>query len=324
MGQLDNPEVQRALEREGIARDSFTTAQIDQSNQDFAKAMDWKVDPGKGLQPVGAADKRRHQLVIEQWKSLERSKWDFATVVNMLPWEVTIRPPYGIYTVPAPNKKKGEAFHTHTIKVPAMPVRDLGDAMFYPTPVLPVEIAQEFESQYSESGGVFYYRGEAPPQEFSALVAAAKEKMRAGMEKRVMDAQSNWLRTNKNPRSIDPNDKLVARWLYDEGFIDNLPEWVTLTRDESLTSRCPHCDEPIRKEAKVCKHCNRDLEVSSKTADTPEVSVEEITRRVMAEITSKYDLVPKEGADEPTEGAEGTGGDGQDERPQSGRGRNKR
>lgn len=292
MGQLDDREVQASLAREGIRRDSVVSAQIDQNNREFANSMDWKITEGKGLQPVGAADRRRHQLVMEAWKTLQKSGWEFATVVNLLPWEITIRPPYGIYTIPAPNKKKNEAYHMYTVKVPAMPVRDLGDAMFYPTPILPIEIAQEFEAQNLENGGVFYFRGDNPPESFGEMLELGRQKMRAGMEKRIMDAQSNWLRTNKNPRVIDPNDKLAARWLFDQGFIDQMPEWTTLTRDESVTTSCPFCFEPIRKGANVCKHCSRDLTAAPVT-DAPENSVEEITKRVMAEITKKYDLVPK-------------------------------
>jgi hypothetical protein len=39
----------------------------------------------------------------------------------------------------------------------------------------------------------------------------------------------------------------------------NLTEWLSGTPTTPEHKRCPYCDEAIRRQAVVCKHCGRDL-----------------------------------------------------------------
>lgn len=243
----------------GAVPDQILAAR-DAASKQFMDAFEMKYEPGKGVITGGESSMQRHRLASEKWQHLYKLGWENAIVINCLPWALEIHTNYGYYRIPAPDKKKGEALHTYEIRVPAMSMRDMGDANYIPEPVMPIEIAQEFERKYRDEGGVIAMKCPAVlTPEFQAevgkRVAEAHEKMNAWYKNQFLQGQRNWSQFNKNPFHISDRMRDAARFLYETGGINELPDWVSVTREESVHSECPACAEVVRKAAKVCKHC---------------------------------------------------------------------
>jgi hypothetical protein len=256
MGQLDNPQVQQRLAAEGVHISPATVAARHAENQDFIDRFGYQFREGRGLTPVTDADKQRDRLVKENWDRLLKVGWDTATVVNCMPWPVAVRMGFVANYIEVRPPAKGEMYHKHTLEVPFVDQRDLGDGKYMPSPVMPVEVAQEFERQYENEGGVFFFRGkDIDPALLAQLLDAAFKKMTGFMMHLHETALSNWQRFNHDPRQITDRMRDAARWLYERGHIDKLPEYVTATKAESLHSQCPACMETIRKGANVCRYC---------------------------------------------------------------------
>lgn len=229
------------------------------ANESFLESINLQFVEGRGLLTKGGdSDRQRDRMVKERWDQLYRVGWEQATVINCLPWALEIHTTFGYFRIPAPDKKKNEAFHTFQIRVPSIDMRDLGEAKYVPEVVMPIEIAQEFEKKYKEEGGVIVFRTPRDrdlPENVGELLQAAQERMTAWYKHKFQDGQKEWARSRQNPQYIDDRHRDAARFLFEKSLIAQLPDWISTTRDEATQKECPACGEIVKKTAKICVHC---------------------------------------------------------------------
>lgn len=235
-----------------------------------------------GAAAAGATNKLRDISHREALKTLQKVGYDKATVISILPWKLMFRPAYGFFEIEPPNKKRNEDFREHVIHVPSRDNRDYGERHVCEV-VMPVAIAQEFETMEKDTGGVFYFKGTERPANFEQMLAAAKANYVSWCNGKYMEGQSNWQKHNRNPRFIDARMRDAAQALKDTGRIDELPEWVMILRDGATSINCPHCAEPIKKAANVCRHCGRDV-VAGYTKPAVEAEPVEVVAKPKARV----------------------------------------
>jgi hypothetical protein len=204
----------------------------------------------------GDSDRRRTLMVQEFETNLSRQGYECATVVNLnrFPLAVAIADLPTPFAVPAATV--AEPVIKHVLNQHFRTMRDLGDARFVPEAVLPVQIAAEFEREYAETGGVFWYRGAGEPS--AEMLAEARAKQLAWYKREFGKAVDAWSRYHQH-KMITDRQRDAATILHATGEIAQLPEWVTLTRAMSDRSECPMCGESIKRAAKVCKECRSPL-----------------------------------------------------------------
>lgn len=135
-------------------------------------------------------------------------------------------------------------------------MRDLGDGRFTPVGVLPRELAHEVEREYAAIGGVFSYAGTGEPS--AEKLGQARAAQRVWWQKEYQKAVDSWSRYHQHKMLTD-RQRDAARELFKLGEIAALPEWVTVTRQQSERLECPHCGESIKRIAKVCHFCRSRL-----------------------------------------------------------------
>lgn len=235
-------------------------AELVKDGREFMDSMGLAFDESTGaLKKGGAEDAVRHRKTMEKWQQLKRVGFEVITIVNCLPFEVHVDVLHRRITVRKADWTKDGKFAPtmFTHKIPVMDQEDMGDAKYNPNPILPVEVGLDFENKYKEEGGVFFFKGgdSTPPENIFEQIEQAQLRMAQWMKNKYNQACDNWNRHNKQTRFIDDRMKDAARFLYARHEIPQLPEWVSLTRDNATTKLCPACAEIVKSEANVCRFC---------------------------------------------------------------------
>ncbi|MHB8734381.1 MAG: hypothetical protein ACYC6M_03665 [Terriglobales bacterium] len=228
------------------------------SGKDFGPVFESAYDPRAGLRSGGTTDRIRHRLVIEERQKLERQGFEAVTLVNQHTFALRV---YlgDLGTVEVPACPPGEPFVTAEIRNYRISMRDMGDGGFAPVSVLPIELAQEVLREYAETGGVFWYRGGGPPPEDS--LATARERQLLWYRREYQKAVDAWSRYHQH-KFITDRQRDAARALHAVGEIAALPEWVTVTREQSTVASCPACGEDVKRAARLCRHCGFALDAA--------------------------------------------------------------
>jgi hypothetical protein len=199
----------------------------------------------------GVSDKLRHERTMELHKTMHKTKWETATVINMHSFE--LRHGMGsIGELRIPAKKNNEPYAKFTILRYRVCMRDLGDAKFIPEAVLPVQMAEDICLMASEWGGVFWYRGSGDPS--PEELAEAGRMQIAYYEREYVKGQDSWHK-KKQIALINDHMRTAAKELYKLGAIASLPEWTSITRSESNRKMCEACGEDVKATAKRCGFC---------------------------------------------------------------------
>lgn len=266
--------------------------QIETSNPEHklpAGACNWRpgIDP-----PVGGPMWKRNEDVRDAWSNLLAQDWESVTVINLLPFDVNQR----VSSVGEVSVKKcpfGTPYTRTVIDNPRMDMKEMGNGMWSPTPILPVQLAKELVAKYQAQGGVFYFlgTGEVPKD----LLARAMEQRDQWFHAQYAKGCSEWAQF-RDITKIQPNYKVAAQYLYESRAISDLPEWVVTTKDEQLKHRneCEQCGELNVKQAKVCKECSYPIDREWVIVNRPKLAEEYglVARQTAAEASA-----PQSGAD---------------------------
>jgi len=239
----------------------MSTTPSSPSGRDFAATFEATYDNRHGLRQGGTTDRTRDRLVHEERIKLQRQGYPFATVINLNAFPLTVYlGDMGVVSVPAaPSDEGNGAYSKLVITHHRLSMRDMGDGSFAPVSVLPIELAQEVEREYRDTGGVFWYTGNGEPQ--AEELAAAKERQMAWYRREYQKAVDAWSRYHQY-KFITDRQRDAARALFQTGELAELPEWMTITRTQSQHSTCPACGEDVRREARLCRHCGFHIDAS--------------------------------------------------------------
>lgn len=231
----------------------MSTTPTSPSGRDFAATFEATYDTRHGLRQGGTTDRTRDRLVYEERIKLQRQGYPKATVINLNAFPLTVYlGDMGVILVPAAPADGSGSYGRLVIPHYRLSMRDMGDGSFAPVSVLPIELAQEVEREYRDTGGVFWYHGDGEPP--AEELDAAKERQMAWYRREYQKAVDAWSRYHQF-KFITDRQRDAARALYQAGELAELPEWMTITRAQSQHATCPACGEDVRREARLCRHC---------------------------------------------------------------------
>lgn len=246
----------------------------------FHEQLSPATSGGKG----GIEDRVRDGMVRRVWQGLSKTGVTPITVVNLMPWQVDIVCGVFPHFVKRADWKKGEDFHMKTFHVNDVRVdmADMGDGKYAPSPLLPVDIADEFLRKYvgadgeldedengtrvsNKPGGMFVFVGteQQIPKDFAEQMAAAHARLESWFWSQFKLGTANWERYKHDPMQITERYKDAAKYLFKNNLIDALPEWAAMGKGETGIKTCPNCAEPIKKAAKQCRFCGAVLDADS-------------------------------------------------------------
>jgi hypothetical protein len=154
--------------------------------------------------------------------------------------------------------------------------KDQGEAKYVVYGEPPLQLAYEFEREFFEQGGVFFYPGDFPLEGdvldskfirpegrlFSETtiresMESAKKRQIAWCQKYFNEAQNEWNAQNGNRKIIGEWHRRAALVLlkYREIEEADKPVWMSLKREQTRMTVCPVCDNTVRKAAVLCTSC---------------------------------------------------------------------
>lgn len=202
----------------------------------------------------GESDRQRDRAVRDERQRIERQGWVNATVINLHPFPLGLNlGELGTVEVPA-----AATDGPGRLEIPRyrLSMRDLGDGRFMPVAVLPVELAKEVMREYANTGGVFWFEGTGALP--AAQLEGAQAAQRTWWQWEFQQAVDSWSRYHQH-KMITDRQRDAARELFKLNAIDQLPEWVTITRAQGERLECPQCGESIKRIAMICHFCRTEL-----------------------------------------------------------------
>lgn len=175
-----------------------------------------------------------------------------ATILNFLPIPLVVNSPMQelkirIPAAPAPGTG-GDDFSYHVWSESAIEVMLLGEGMKQPWDYSPMQLAKAFSDEYAPFGGVVLLRGIPDEKTLSSAkvrmeIENAKETMVRWMTARVEEASGYWNSPNhQESGNIVELHRVCASTLKSLGIIDNLPDWIIVSRNLTEAShKCKSC-----------------------------------------------------------------------------------
>lgn len=205
---------------------------------------------------IGSNMWRRSEQVRAVWERLQLQGWEPATVINLMPFKLR-QQIASVGEIVVPPCEFGKIYTKTVIELPRIDVADLGGGKVSASEILPVTLAQEVCAKYlrqDPTPGVFWFKGVREPsaEEMDKAISARD----AWMHEQYRRGISLWA-TKQDMTQISDNMRVAARHLHSLGVIQELPDWVVVTKPEQLThsAECAQCGELNKKSAKVCKFC---------------------------------------------------------------------
>jgi hypothetical protein len=223
-------------------------------------AFAWGPKPGKvqDSQP-GGFEWQRNEACRMAWESALASEPAAFTVVNLMPFRLR-QQVSAVGEVTCEACPIGEAYAKNTFTTPRMDPQEHGGRKWTYNAIFPVQLAKELVRKYNSTmnnthGAVFMYEGtRAPsPQELAQAMIGRDQWAVVQYER----ATNFWAEKHDLTR-ITSNMRWAAKQLHTNGVILELPDWVSVTKQEQLlhNNECEQCGEINGKAAKVCGRCD--------------------------------------------------------------------
>lgn len=251
-----------------------------------------------GIQAKGTDEKHIqyiNQLITSQDRVKQMGEQP-ATIVSLNPYPLIVNGPLfdGLKVLPVPD---GKAYSALVIRDVKYEVNTGLDHAHSPVEFWPIQIAQEFENQYRDKGGVFIIRGNLEKNPELAHTADFNTKFEAAFEELIQyafrmktAADVEWARPNRSGRSnVHAQHRIMVRLLYKSKRIPKLPEWEdVLISPEDIIAECPACKSELKKGAYMCGTCGRISDPAAAFRDgaikETDQSLERLTRAEVEEL----------------------------------------
>lgn len=219
-----------------------------------------------------------------------------ATIINMLPLPLVVNSPMATLRVRIPACIGSNLDYTaYTWTEPTIESVYAGDGIYQPFDFLPVDLAEAFQNEYYNMGGVVLILG-MPTKKNLELpenvekINAALERMYVWMMGRIVEANGFWNSPNHGAAAaIVDVHRVCATRMYEIGKIKVLPEWIVEVREDALIdNKCPTCATIPESGATKCVACNTILNPAQAFMDgiitEEDASLERLTRAEVTEL----------------------------------------
>jgi hypothetical protein len=215
-----------------------------------------RTDFGQGFKwaKPGNEEHKNHIRTIDKHIKLHQQDWKNVVVVNMHPFPV--QQGFGdAGNVYVKGAEEGKPYREHLIDMYRITKADHGNADYEPIEILPVEQAMELERKYWIFGGVFwYFQGEEFPADKFREAGLKQLKYYRTLVRRARD---EWAKHHSMVR-IGDNARMAAKFLAKHENLDISDfQWLDMRK---TSPHCEQCGEDIKKDAKICKHCQWPLD----------------------------------------------------------------
>lgn len=191
-----------------------------------------------------------------------------ATIINMLPLPLVVNSPMATLRVRIPACIGSNLDYTaYTWTEPTIESVYAGDGIYQPFDFLPVDLAEAFQNEYYNMGGVVLILGmptkanlELP--ENVVKINAALDRMYVWMMGRIVEANGFWNSPNHGAAAaIVDVHRVCATRMYEIGKIPALPPWIQEIREQAaIDAKCPTCGTIPESGAVKCISCNEILD----------------------------------------------------------------
>jgi hypothetical protein len=192
-----------------------------------------------------------------------------ATVINMLPIPLVVNSPMhtiGGVRIPACSGQNID-FTAHTWTEADIVVRYIGEGINQPWDYLPIQLAEAFENEYYNFGGVVAITGLPTEENLRSEDNARKindclERMYAWMMSKIVEANGFWNSPSHSAAAaIVDVHRVCATRMFEIGKIPALPEWIQPVREQAaIDAKCPTCGTIPETGAVKCVTCNEILD----------------------------------------------------------------
>jgi hypothetical protein len=197
----------------------------------------------------------------------ERMGVEAATIVSLLPRRAKVHSAL-FRNLIVPACPLDQPYTMLVIREPRYTSKD-NEGSFSPVCLLPMLLAKEFESKYSNTGGLFVIRGDGTALEWkldgsllndpeiATQYAQAKAALITTAVKDVQEADNEWHSPHRSgARNITDRHRSSCRLLMRERRLANPKEWLDATREEAqIAEPCPSCGSEPRNGAALCATC---------------------------------------------------------------------
>lgn len=208
----------------------------------------------------------RMDKLVAEWTRALRIGIRAATILNMSPLQ--LRGP-GIHTshIVIPPCPSGQMFLRYVVSPPKSlgemqtSWRDERDDVWSPVLHHPIELAEDFNQQYYNSGGVVVFEGDHDPMEdprVRQLIEESDTRLIAQAREQWRDAQHQWNSPNRSgARNIGTTHRAYCQLLLDRRIYTDIPPWFDATPETKNQSavKCGRCSVYPDKDSWMCKNC---------------------------------------------------------------------